>query len=411
MSDKRLERLRAADLKEVHDAQVRYQLVSDTLNDTVSKLAKIMGAGEESLRGEWVQGLKDDAEGLKDRLDKAAVRYNDVANEIKIYEPALETAIDEVNSAERAESEGNASLSKANSMPDPQKDAEGNISPEEQQKATDKQRAQDDANGAVTAAKNKLQGALDALESAGRRLGDAVNEKNYKDGLTDKIGWGVMSFFTKFTEVFGWIVLALSALAILVPGVGTAILAAVAGAVMLIADSVLLGGGDGSVLSVVLGAVGLGFVGAGALAGIFSNMAKNLAGLIKTIGKIKFNPFWKPGSGAQIFELGALGKPLAIGTGRPGWQNFFGNGFNKWFGGGFGGMMKTWWNGIAGAEVFKNLSFLKGLPFFDGAMAGLGKGFQFAWAGWGSLNQGFAVAAGIIIASLQLTEHPSVKDS
>ena len=138
MSDRRVGTLRAADPSEIEAAQKRYQHISMTIDDAVAKLQKIVDAGEEGLRGEWVGPLKKDAESLKGDLGKAAVRYRDVATEIKKYEPELQHAITEVAAATAAEDDGNASLTRANAMPDPQKGPDGVIPPEEEQKAAEK---------------------------------------------------------------------------------------------------------------------------------------------------------------------------------------------------------------------------------------------------------------------------------
>ncbi|MEV7326663.1 hypothetical protein [Micromonospora sp. NPDC093244] len=408
MSDGRLETLRRADPAEIEAAQKRYQLISDTIDDTVSKLQKIVDAGEEALRGKWVDEVKDDAKSLTESLTKAGVRYRDVATEIKKYEPDLDRAITEVNAAERDEGDATASLSRANAMPDPQKGADGTVPPEEQQKGEDKRRAQDDANAQISAAKNRLTGALDALGVAGKRLGDAVNCKNYDDGLTDKINWRVMNIFKMISKIFGIIAMVLTALAILIPGVGAFALAGVvAGAVTLIADSVLLGGGDGSVLSVVLGALGLGFAGLGAAVGAFGKQIESVSKFIKSMSNIRINANWRPGG--QIIELFDFAKPLAIATGKPGFFNFVGSTINKVFGNGFAGMMKTWWNAFMGINPIKDLSFLKSLPFFGGAFSKYGTGLQSIFATWGGINQAFALAAGLFVAGLQATEHHLVE--
>lgn len=408
MSDGRLNTLRRADQAEIAAAQKRYQLISDTIDDTVSQLAKIVSASEEALRGEWTKKTKEDAESIKESLDKAAVRYRDAASEIKKYEPELERAFTDTNAAERDEEEAKASLTRANAMPDPQKDAEGNISPEEQQKGADKQRAQDDASASITSAKGRMTAALDALGVAGKRLGDAVNCKNYDDGLTDKINWRIMNAFKWISKIFGIIAMVLTALAILIPGVGWLALAGVvAGAVTLIADSVLLGGGDGSVLAVVLGALGLGFAGIGAAFGAFAKTIESIGKFVKTMSKIKFNPNWKPGTSIELFDFAR--PPMALGSGKPGWADFIGNGINKWFGAGFGGMVKTWFNGFIGMNPIKDLSFLKDLPFFGGIFGKIGGGLQGIFATWGGMNQALAFIGGLLLAGLQATEHHSLE--
>jgi uncharacterized protein YukE len=406
VSDGRLATLRKADPAEIEASQKRYQLISDTIDDAVSKLQKIVDAGENSLRGKWVDAVKDDAKSLKESLDKAAVRYHDVASEIKKYEPDLQLAITDVNAAERAEGGATASLDRANLMPDPQKDPDGNIPPEEQQKGEDKRKAQENANTQITVAKNRLTSALDALGVAGKRLGDAVNCKNYDDGLTDKINWRIMNIFKEISKIFGIIAMILTALAILIPGVGWLALAGVvAGAVTLIADSVLLAGGDGSVLAVVLGALGIGFAGLGAAVSFFGKSIGRAFDFIKTMSKIKFNPNWKPGQGIELVNFG---KPLTIG-GKGGFFDTLGTSWNKWFGNGFGGLMKTWWDGFIGKGPIANLSFLKNIPLFGEIFGKAGGGLQAIFATWGGLNQAFAFVAGLLIAGLQATEHHSLE--
>jgi hypothetical protein len=409
VSDSRLDTLRKADETEIEAAQKRYQLISDTIDDTVSKLQKIVDAGENSLRGKWVDSVKDDAKSIKESLAKAAVRYRDAANEIKKYEPELHTAITEVNTAERDESEASAALSQADAMPDPQKDADGNIPPAEQQKGDDKQRARDNANAKITAAKSRLTAALDALDVAGKRLGDAVNCENYDDGLTDKMNWRLMNVFKMISKIFGIVAMILTAFAIMIPGLGWLALAAVAvSVVVLVADSVLLAGGDGSVLSVVLGAFGVAFGGIGAAIGLLGKSIGRIGDFVKNMSKIKFNPNWKPGG--QSIELVNFGKPPAL-TGNGGWFGNMGAAWNKWFGNGFGGWLKTWWDGFIGMKAIRDLSFLKNFPLFGEIFSKAGGGLQVILATWGGVNQLFAVVSGLFIAGLQATEHHSLKDA
>jgi hypothetical protein len=393
VSDGRLGTLRKADPAEIDAAQKRYEKISMTIDDAVAKLQKIVDAGDEGLRGQWVEPLKEDAESLKDSLTKAAVRYRDVANEAKKYEPDLQHAIDEVNAAERDESAGTEALTRANGLPDPQNDADGNIPPTEQQKGTDKQRAQDEANSAITAAKNRLTGALDALDVAGKRFGDAVNCKNYDDGLTDKINWRVMAIFKKISEIFGIIAMVLTALAFLIPGLNVlAIAGFAAGAVLLVADSILLAGGDGSVLSVVLDAVGLGFAGLGAAFGAFGKSIEGFTKFLKGLPYLKFKPGLGPNG--QIIELFDFSKPLMIGAGKPG---FFDIG-------------KSWLSGLFELGNLKNLGWLSGLGTFGSGFSWAAGGLKWIFGSWGGLNQIFNLGAGLIIAGLQATSNPAFAD-
>jgi hypothetical protein len=392
VSDGRLNTLKRADLASIDAAQQRYQHISDTIDDAVTRLQKIIDTGDASLQGQWVGPLKKDAQSLQDSLTKAATRYRDVATEAKKYEPDLEHAITEVAAAEHDEDDGTASVTQANAMPDPQKGADGTISPEEQQKGADKQKAQDAANAALTAAKNRLTSALDALDVAGKRFGDAVNCKNYDDGLTDKINWRVMAIFKKISEIFGIIAMILTALAFLIPGVNViAIAGVVAGAVLLIADSVLLSGGDGSILSVVLDAVGLGFAGLGAAFGAFGKTIEGLAKFLKGVPFFKLKPVIGPNG--EIIELFDFTKPLMIGGPKPGWFDI-GKGW-------LSGIL----NGLFDLNSLKNLGFLGSLPIFGPLLAG---GLKGIFASWGGINQLFNLIAGLIIGGLQATGNPAL---
>jgi hypothetical protein len=394
VSDGRLHTLRKADPAEIDAAQKRYEHISMTIDDAVAKLQKIVDAGDEGLRGQWVEPLKEDAQSLKDSLTKAAVRYRDVANEAKKYEPELQHAIDETNAAERDQSDADASVTRANAMPDPQKGPDGTVSPEEEQKGADKKRAQGEADSQVTAAKNRLTSALDALDVAGKRFGDAVNCKNYDDGLTDKINWRVMAIFKKISEIFGIIAMVLTALAFLIPGLNVLAIAGVAaGAVLLIADSVLLAGGDGSVLSVVLDAVGLGFAGLGAAFGAFGKSIEGFSKFLKGLPFLKIKPAFGPNG--QIIELFDFTKPLAIGAGKPG----------------FFDIAKGWLNGLFDLNSLKNLGFLGSLPAFGNFFTGGVNGLKWIFASWGGLNQVFNLGAGLIIAGLQATSNPAFENA
>jgi hypothetical protein len=395
VSDGRLATLKRADPVEMDVVQKRYQHIADTIDDAVTKLQKIVDAGEDGLRGQYVEPLKKDATSLKDSLSKAAVRYRDVANECAKYEPELQHAIDETKAAEREEADGDAALTRANAMPDPQKGADGTISPEEQQKGIDKGREQENATGDVTAAKNRLTAALDALDAAGKAFGDAVNCKKYDDGLTDKINWRVMAIFKMISKIFGFIALILAVLAFIIPGVGLlAILSVVATAVLLVADSVLLAGGGGSVLSVVLDAVGLGFAGLGAFAGKFANMIEGAAKFWKGLPTMfKFKP---GGIGIEMFDFS---KPLMIAGPKPG---FFQAGWN-WLTGGSGSFWKGWSNGLWAADAFKGLDFLKTLGLGPGFASGVNF-FKGILGTWGGINQFFNLGAGVIIGTLQVIE-------
>jgi hypothetical protein len=67
VSDGRLATLKRADPVEMDVVQKRYQDIADTIDDAVTKLQKIVDAGEDGLRGQYVEPLKKDAASIKDR--------------------------------------------------------------------------------------------------------------------------------------------------------------------------------------------------------------------------------------------------------------------------------------------------------------------------------------------------------
>lgn len=278
-----------ADPDMVRSAQQRYQHISTTIDDAVTRLQKIVETNSESLVGQYVAGLKQDAGSVKDSLAKAAVRYHDVAGEIARYEPELDQGLRETAAALDDARVAKDAQAKAHAMPDPQPAEDGTVSAEEQQKGSAKEKATTKAAGDLDTAKHRLTAALGALNVAGKRLGDAVNCKRYDDGLTDTFKDKLKDAFAWISKIFGIIGMVLGVLAILIPGVNLIALAGVvAGAMALVADSVLFAYGEGSVLDVVLGAVGLGLAGLGAIASVVGkNMAGSAKALANATGKLK----------------------------------------------------------------------------------------------------------------------------
>jgi hypothetical protein len=301
----------------VHSAQQRYQHISTTIDDAVTRLQKIVDTNSESLVGQYVAGLKEDAGSVKDKLAKAAVRYHDVAGEIAKYEPELDQGLRETAGALDDARAAKDAQTKAHAMPDPQQSEDGTVSTEEQQKAAAKEKATNQAQGDLDAAKHRLTSALGALNVAGKRLGDAVNCKRYDDGLTDTFKDKLKDAFAWISKIFGIIGMVLGVLAILIPGVNLIALAGVvAGAIALVADSVLFAYGDGSIVDVVLGAVGLGLAGLGAIASIVGkNMAGSAKALANVTGKMKPVTTHPP---RLEFSPGAFGDDILLGPAKSG---------------------------------------------------------------------------------------------
>lgn len=449
-----------ADPDAVRSAQQRYQHIATTIDDATAKLQQIVGTSSDSLAGQYVQGLQSAASSLNDRLTKAGVRYHDVADQITTYEPALDDALTETAAALVEARIAVDAQTKASNMPDPQKGADGSVSADEQAKGTAKTKATDDANAQLTAAKNRLNSAMDALNTAGKRFGDAVNSKNYKDGLTDTLKDKIDAVMAKISQIFAIIGMILGALAILIPGVDVLVLAGVvAGAITLVANITLYADGKGSLADVILGAVGLGLAGLGAIVGV---VGKSISGIAKATAianrggddGIELVPLRPPG------KVPNYSRPFGPGNPRPGgpipnysrpfgpgnvprteppapapapagapppnaaadWQNlsdWYNNPATNWLLGKFGAATPDvgFW-GSAGKQLgdvgamWKNLgsnplqfgkdigSIIGGVKGAQGlsdivGAAGLGK-ISPLWYVWGGLNGAFGVGAGFV---------------
>ncbi|MEZ0068227.1 hypothetical protein ABIA32_004251 [Streptacidiphilus sp. MAP12-20] len=310
-----------ADPDVVRAAQQRYSHIATTIDDAVAKLGQIVDTNSGSLAGQYVEGLKSDAGSLKDRLSKAAVRYHDVANEIGKYEPDLDQGLSETAGALTDAESAQGQQTKAQAMPDAQKNPDGTTSPQEQQKGADKNKANSDADAAMAAAKTRLNNALDALNVAGKRFADAVSARRYDDGLTDTYKDKLDAVMAKISQIFAIIGMILGALAILIPGVDVLVIAGVvAGAITLVANIVLYHDGKGSVLDVVLGAIGLGMAGLGA---IVSVVGKGISSIAKATalaerpggaGGIELVPLKPPGNAT----IPNFSRPFGPGNARPG---------------------------------------------------------------------------------------------
>ncbi|MBM6406063.1 hypothetical protein JQN72_17640 [Phycicoccus sp. CSK15P-2] len=303
-----------ADPDQIHVSQGRYKNIATTIEDSVATLTKIVETNSESLAGQYVDALREDAQSLRDRLTKAGVRYSDVAREIAIYEPELDRALHESAGALEDARAAEAAQTKADAMPDPQEDEDGSVSAEERQKGRDKTAAQDRADGSLSAARSRLDSALAALDVAGKRLGDNVNEKRYEDGLTDSFKDKLDAVMAQISRIFAIIGMVFAVLAILIPGVNVLVLGSVvAGAVALVANTVLYAHGKGSVLDVVLGAVGLGLAGVGAglslVAKGMSQSAQSLARITRGFRTVNTRPpqlNFTPGGMGQNINLGRM---------------------------------------------------------------------------------------------------------
>jgi hypothetical protein len=393
VTDGRYHTLKKADQVEVESERSRYFDTADTLQKAIDKLTKMVDGAADANAGKWLEGLKDDASSIKDNLVKAHVRYADAARYIHDYQPELEKADKDADAAVRDQEAGADALKTANGLPDGQKGSDGTLSPDEQAKDKYKQGQVETANDQVNDAKNRLTAVLDALGVAGKTLGDKVNCNNYDDGLTDSTKDKILEAFQWISYIFGKIALVLTVLAFLIPGLQVlAIGALVAGAVLLISDSVLFANGMAKWSDVFLDALGLGF---GALGAAFTKIAKGLGSLGKMFG----GPKNIPANGiVDLTEGGTMifvpkpgfwaGESTALWNTMNTWKNFFTNGPLKW---NFGALGKGYLQNILDTGTLAEL---------------IEAGFNYtkSWWIWGLANTFLNLGAGIGYAGYQINQ-------
>jgi hypothetical protein len=175
---------------------------------------------------------------------------------------------------------------------------------------------------------------------------------------------------------------------------------------LLIADVVLLAGGEGSVLSVVLDALGLGFAGLSLAAGQITKLINALSWIYKGLPSFFSSAFkfvgWAFNEEGVVIPLIEIGAPSVGIVPKPGFFEVAKN----WLTGLFGSATWRKWLADLGLGAWKNVGFLNSLPSLSGLIS---KGLGFVLTGWGTLNQLFNLIASLIIAGMLATKHESLK--
>jgi hypothetical protein len=414
------------DLDRIEEARKRYYKIAVTIDDAITRLGKIVDVGSDGLAGQYVEGLKSEATSIRDNLTKAKVRYDDVASEIKKYQPNLQLALDDTEKALVAARAAKAARSTADAMADPRPAADGTIPPEEHKKGALKERAIEDANSDLTNAKNKLTNAMDALNTAGMSFGDAVNSNRYDDGLSDS-GWDK---FLDFLQNIGSKILAvlgvvLAILMIFIPGVNVILLAGfVVAGLTLAVDITLYVNDRGSLADVILSAIGLVLIGGTAVASL---LAKWLSRTARYVASQALPAPW--------IELDLLGggatSHIPPGNAATLWKNlsdWFNNPVTNWLIGSLwprlvpevdflGSMFEQWkvvqgiWRTIFAGNLLSGvketlalIGGLSGIRDLAAVMAAVGRSISVWWYVWGAVNSAFLTLQGIIYTILRQFE-------
>jgi len=305
--DFRLAKLKAADRERIGAATTRYAEIAETLRSAVGRLQKVVASGSEGMAGKSVDAIREDAEHARERLDKAAVRYEDVARETADYLVELDAVKVDVDKAEAAAVAARAGLVAAAALPDGVPDEDGALSADEEGKDLEKRARTERAEGDVASARGRLDAALEELDRAGRRLGDNVNAKRYDDGLSDTVKDKFLAVLGIIGKVLTAIAMVLAVLCIAFPGVAALVLAAVVVATAsLVATSILYAHGKEGLTDLVFAVVGLATFGLGSLVSL-GGKALAMAGRSMDTVVAGFGRF-----GARGF-----GRALGGGGGRP----------------------------------------------------------------------------------------------
>ncbi|MBD7920239.1 hypothetical protein H9657_18355 [Cellulomonas sp. Sa3CUA2] len=265
-ADFRLRKLKDADTERLRKAAARYREIATTLRSAVDRLQKVVEVGSEGMAGKSVDAIREDAEHARQKLEKATVRYEDVTREVDLYLPELDDAIEKVGRAQTDAATARSALAAAAGLPDGVPDDGGVLSPDEEAKNAKKLVSTNQAEVDATAARHRLESALDDLERAGRRLGDNVNAKRYGDGLSDSTKDKILAVFAVISKVLSWIGIALAVLCILLPGVALLLAAAAVVAVAgLVVAATLYANGKEGLVDLIFAVLGVGLLGAGAV--------------------------------------------------------------------------------------------------------------------------------------------------
>ncbi|MFZ7087106.1 hypothetical protein [Curtobacterium sp. RRHDQ10] len=270
-----------ADVAALEDLVTYYTTLADQITSEASVLGAIGDGDESQFKGQAADKVRSRSKEVADSLRIMSGRYDAVRNALSAYRPELEHALDESAAALRDATDAAAAGSRGSAMPDPSANRAQDAPPltaDEQGEVDARNRAISAATSSAEAATARLRAAVDGLDGAGRTAANTIRAA-WHDGLHDTLGDKIKAFFAKLlkiiVKIFTYIGIALAALAILIPGLGFITLAAaIATTVTFVANVALAAMGEGSWLDVIMSAVSIAFVGAGALVTKAASVAK-----------------------------------------------------------------------------------------------------------------------------------------
>ncbi|WP_394769104.1 hypothetical protein [Lacisediminihabitans sp.] len=266
-----------------------YKTMAETISSEAATLKKIGNGDTTELKGESADALRKRSHDVGESLAQASGRYAAVGEALRVYAPELDQVRSESAKALVDAEAADAARASSNAMADPSADRPKDAPPLTDQETQDVARratAIGSASDAAAAARTRLDNALAALDDAGQRASTVIKAA-WHDGLTDTLAYKIKQFFIKLlkvlVKVLMWIGVALAVLAFFIPGLAVlAIAGAIVAVVSLAASTALAAMGEGSWLDVILGAVSVLMLGAGAL--IAKIVQNSHIGLLAKVG-------------------------------------------------------------------------------------------------------------------------------
>lgn len=265
-----------SDVPAVDDRVARYRDLADMMETEGRRLRQI--ADGQSLTGQYADKLRESAGDVADDLLKVVDRYHAVVEAVTGYVPALETALTGSAAALDAAVTADQALSRAKALPTEKAPSGKSLTSDQQASNDAKNHAHDAASDDLAAAKSRLQQVLSTLDDAGQRAAGIVRggfSGGLQDSGMDRFKYHFMKFLKILVKVLTYIGIALAALALIIPGVGAAVLAAVGAAIAVIelaAQTVLTATGNGSWTDVAMAIVGVATLGAGKALGALKGL-------------------------------------------------------------------------------------------------------------------------------------------
>ncbi|MBE1877253.1 hypothetical protein [Myceligenerans pegani] len=251
-----------------------YRDIAQAMTDQAALLKRIGDGDVRLLKGQAADAMRKRARESNEALSKVADRYTDVKDALVGYQPELRTARTLTGQALEEAEAANRELGHAEGMPDPvneDRPEDDPLTDEDRQASSDRTAAIGKAETKIADAKDKSDRALEALRGAAERAAAKIRENWGDDGLhhswQEALRHRIAKVLKKIVEILGYIGMALAVLAILIPGLGIVTLLGVVVTVLsTIASTILAAWGEGSWLSVIIGVVGIAFIGVGVVA-------------------------------------------------------------------------------------------------------------------------------------------------